>query len=69
MAYKMQTDQLINVQQHLNFLLKLGVVPGYCMDIINNHDSEDFKMEIYDAGDYNFQVKVVPKKKNLQIKK
>lgn len=62
MTYKVKKEVLKEICDHLNKLLSIGVTPGTCMEIIRGHATDTQVLEIYDTGDYNFQVKIVNKK-------
>ena len=61
-TYKVKDLQTLKeISGHINAMLRLGVVPGYCMDIIRRHDTGTHKLEMQDTGGYNFQAVIVEK--------
>jgi hypothetical protein len=62
LVYKVKADVLLDIRDHINALLELGVTPGYCMDIIRGQVSDMHELEIYDTGNYQFQVRIIKRK-------
>lgn len=60
-TYKVTDEILEKICDKLNDLLILGVVPGYCMDIVRGHASATHQLDIYDTGAYNFQIRIIEK--------